>query len=106
LRRFEFGVLRAVGAQSGLLVRLVLGEALLIALSASVLGTLMGIQAAYAGTRLHALLFGILIHLRPPIGAIAAGWAFVFALTLAAAAPSVRRLARREPRELLAAMRG
>ena len=106
LRRFEFGVLRAVGAQSGLLVRLVLGEALLIALSASVLGTLMGLQAAYAGTRLHALLFGILIHLRPPIGAIAAGWAFVFALTLAAAAPSVRRLARRQPRELLAAMRG
>lgn len=106
LRRFEFGVLRAVGAMPGLLVRLVLGEAILIALSASILGTLMGIQAAYAGTRLHALLFGILINLEPPILPIAAGWAFVFALTLAAAAPPVRRLAKRQPRELLAAMRG
>lgn len=106
LRRFEFGVLRAVGAQAGLLVRLVLGEAMLIALSASILGTLMGTQAAYAGTRLHALLFGILIHLEPPLLPILAGWGFVFALTLAAAAPPVRRLARRQPRELLAAMRG
>lgn len=106
LRRFEFGVLRAVGALPSLLVRLVLGEAVLIALSASVLGTMMGIQAAYAGTRLHALLFGILINLQPPILPIAAGWVFVFVLTLAAATPPVRRLARRQPRELLAAMRG
>lgn len=106
LRRFEFGVLRAVGAPPGLLVRLVTGEALIIALAASLLGTLMGIQAAYAGTRLHALLFGVLINLRPPVGAIAVGWAFVFALTLAAATPPILRLARRRPRELLAAMRG
>jgi putative ABC transport system permease protein len=106
LRRFEFGVLRAVGAQSGLLVRLVLGEAAIIALTASILGTVMGIQAAYASTRLQALLFGILLELKPPPLPILAGWGFVFALTLAAATPPVRRLARRHPRELLAAMRG
>jgi hypothetical protein len=48
-RRFEFGVLRAVGAQRGLLTRLVLAEAVVIGLTASIAGTLMGIQGAWAG---------------------------------------------------------
>ncbi|MBC7833730.1 MAG: hypothetical protein H7Y88_01340, partial [Phycisphaerales bacterium] len=39
-RGFEFGVLRAIGAQRGLIARLVMGEAVLIALSACVLGTI------------------------------------------------------------------
>ncbi len=38
-RQFEFGWLRAVGAQRGLLARLVLGEALVIGFAACVLGS-------------------------------------------------------------------
>jgi len=58
-RQFEFGVLRAVGAPRSLLTRLVLSEAVLIALSAGVLGTLMGLQGVLSGQRLDKLLFGL-----------------------------------------------
>ncbi len=105
-RQFEFGVLRAVGAPRGMLPRLVIGEALIIALAACVLGTLMGIQGAWADQRLNRLLFGVDMRLHPPPLPIAACWAITIALTLLAAAPAVLRLARRQPRELLGAVRG
>jgi putative ABC transport system permease protein len=105
-RQFEFGVLRAVGAQRGLLSRLVLGEALLIALAACVLGTLMGVQGSWAGQRIDRLLFGLDMRLRPPPLPIAVCWGITIALTLAAAGPPVLRLARKRPRELLGAVRG
>jgi putative ABC transport system permease protein len=101
-RRFEFGVLRAVGAQRGLLTRLILAEALIIAITAGALGTMLGLQGSWAGQRLYRLLLGLLLELRPPWALIAAGWAVVFALTLAAAWPAIWRLGRRSPRELLA----
>ena len=100
-RRFEFGVLRAVGAQRGTLVRLILGEALIIALGACVLGTLMGLQGAWAGVRLQRLLNGIELAVEPPWGAIGFGSAVVILLTMGAAAPAVWRLSRRHTRELL-----
>lgn len=105
-RRFEFGVLLAVGGARGMLTRLVLGEAVLIAAAAGILGTLMGVQASWAGQRLQALLMGILLELRPPVGAVAAGWGVVFMMTLGAAAPAALRIGRLRPRELLASVRG
>lgn len=105
-RRFEFGVLLAVGAKRSLLTRLVLGEAVLIATAAGILGTLMGVQASWAGQRLQELLMGMLLELRPPLGALAAGWGVVFVMTLGAAAPAAWRIGRRRPRELLASVRG
>lgn len=102
VRRFEFGVLRAVGAQRGLLTRLVLGEALVIALAACVLGTLMGVQGSWAGQRMYAALLGLLLELRPPPLPILVGWGIVIALTLGAAAPAILALGRRPTRELLA----
>jgi putative ABC transport system permease protein len=105
-RQFEFGVLRAVGAPRSLLTRLVLCEAILIAIAAGFLGTLMGIQAVVSGQRLDKLLFGLELSTRPPPAPIAIGWLMVFAVTLGAAAPAVIRLARRHPRELLGAMKG
>jgi putative ABC transport system permease protein len=45
-RRSELGMLRAVGAGSGLIRRAVLGEAMLIALAAFVLGSITGIALA------------------------------------------------------------
>ena len=105
-RRFEFGVLRAVGGTRGLLIRLVLAETLLVAITSCVLGTLMGMQGSYAGQRLYALLLGLALELRPPWLAIAAGWAIVALLTLAAAYPAIWRLGRTSPRALLSATKG
>lgn len=105
-RRFEFGVLRAVGAQRWLLARLILGEALIIALSAGVLGTLMGLQGAWAGRRLNAMLLGIEIRgmIEPMV--IVGGFAVVTAFCVGASLPSVLRLNRRSTRELLSARLG
>jgi putative ABC transport system permease protein len=105
-RQFEFGVLRAIGAQRGLLTRLVLGEAALIALTACIAGTVMGVQASWAGQRMYQVLLGLVLTLRVPVGATAAGWAILTAITLGAAGPAVWALARKHPRELLAAVKG
>lgn len=105
-RQFELGVLRAVGAQRGLLARLVLGEALLVALAACVLGTLMGVQGAFGGIRLNAAMWGIDLSLRPPALPIALGWLFVASACAGAALPTALALLRKQPRELLHAVRG
>jgi putative ABC transport system permease protein len=105
-RQFEFGVLRAIGAQRGLLARLVLAEATLIALSACVVGTMMGVHASWGGQHMYEILLGIVLKLRVPLGPTAAGWATVLVNTLAAASPAVISLARKQPRELLGAVRG
>lgn len=105
-RRYELGVLRAIGASRGVVARLILAEAVLIALGAIVLGTGLGFQAAWAGQRLYALLAGLTLSLRPPIGALAFSWAVTMVLTLLAAAPAVIALARRKPLELLGARGG
>ncbi len=105
-RTFEFGVLRAIGAQRGLLARLVLGEALLIALTACVVGTAMGIQGAWAGQRMYEKMLGLLLQLQVPVDAVAAGWCVLTLITVAAALPAVLALLKKEPRELLATVRG
>lgn len=105
-RRFEFGVLRATGAEASLLARLVIAEVLVIAGAACVLGTLLGLQGAWAGVRMYELAAGIELRVRPPLGPILLGWAILGTLTLAAAAPAAAGLARRRPRELLASVRG
>jgi putative ABC transport system permease protein len=105
-RQFEFGVLRAVGAPRGLLSRLVLGEALLIALTACVVGSVMGVHAAKAGQRVNEALLGIRLTGWPPALPTALGWLAVIVITLGAATPAVVALARKPVRELLAAVRG
>ncbi|GJM17841.1 MAG: ABC transporter [Phycisphaeraceae bacterium] len=104
-RRFEFGVLRSVGGSKGLLTRLIGAEACIIALTACVVGTAMGLQSAWAGRTLYQHLIGVDLHFRIPFVAIACGWAFVITLTIGAAAPSMVILNRRKPRELLASGR-
>jgi len=104
-RQYEFGVLRAVGASRGMLARLVLGEAAVIALAAAALGTTMGLQGAWAERRMAELLLGLVLEARPPWGLIAGAWVLVLGLALAAAGPAAWRLARRPARELLAGAR-
>lgn len=105
-RQFEFGVLRAIGGSRGLLVRLVLAEALLIAIAACILGTLMGTHGAKAGQRVNEVLIGIDLAGWPPIVPTLAGCLTLVVITLCAALPAALSLGRREPRELLAAVRG
>jgi len=101
-RRFEFGVLRAVGADAALLVRLVLAEVVLVALAACVLGTVLGLQGSMAGVRMHHMLLGLNTQVSPPWGAIGVGWLIVLALATLSAWPIIARAARSSPRALLA----
>ncbi len=57
-RRFEFGVLRAIGAGRSQLVRLVLAEVSLIGIVAGVLGAAAGLQFAFMATLVDRLLVG------------------------------------------------
>lgn len=105
-RRFEFGVLRAVGASRGVLGRLILGEVVILVLAAFVLGPPLGLQGSYTGMRFQRILMGIELRLIPQPGAIALGCALLMALTLLMVAPMIRRLTSTPARELLAATRG
>ncbi len=105
-RQFEFGVLRAIGAQRGLLTRLVMGEALLIAAAACFLGTVMGLHAAWGGQRMNKALVGIELTTQIPWAALGAGCGALALITLLAACPAAWSLSRKHPRELLAATKG
>ncbi|MCK4873820.1 MAG: ABC transporter permease [Phycisphaerales bacterium] len=100
-RRFEYGVLLAIGADRALLARAILAEAALIAAVACIMGTLVGLQAADAGNVLYAM-YGLSLHLRAPAGPIALGCAILCALTFAFALPAVWSLMKTQPRDLLA----
>lgn len=100
-RRYELGVLRAVGGHRGMLARMVAAEAVLIAIAAGLLGTLMGIQLSLAAQHLHRSLLGVVWDLRPPLLPILAGCGIVLVICLLASVPAVLRLNRMRPRELL-----
>ena len=101
-RRFEFGVLRAVGAQRGLLARLVAGQTLIVALVGCVAGTILGVELALVERAFHRRLVGIEYATRLPWDVIACGAAAVVAAALVAALPAIWWLMRRNPRVLLA----
>jgi putative ABC transport system permease protein len=105
-RQFEFGVLRAIGAQRDLLTRLVIAEVLVIVLAACALGTLMGIQGAYGGLVLNRDIWGLDLSLKVPWWAILAGWGTLLLIALAAAGPAILSLGKKQPRTLLASIRG
>lgn len=100
-RRYELGVLRAVGGHRGMLARMVAAEAVLIAIAAGLLGTLMGVQLSLAAQHLHRALLGVVWDLRPPPMPILAGCGIVLLICLMASVPAVVRLNRSRPRELL-----
>jgi len=85
----------------------VLGEAALIALSAGILGTLMGLQGVLSGQRLDKLLFGLELSVAPTAAADPGGMGDGVRGD-AGRGPRRRlvRLARRQPRELLGAVKG
>lgn len=102
-RRFELGVLRSIGAQRGLLLRMVVGEALIIALVACILGTAMGYQGAWAGRRMNEMIMGLELKAHLPIVGTGLGWVLVTLITIGAALPAGYLVMRTSPRALLQA---
>lgn len=105
-RRFEFGVLRAVGASRGVLGRLIVGEVLVVVVAACIIGTALGLHGAFTGARFQRLLAGIDLTITPPVRPILMGWGLLTLVTLLVALPMILRLARSRPRDLLGATRG
>lgn len=101
-RRFEYGVLRAIGAPRGMLGRLVAGETILVALTGCLVGTALGLHLALIGRGFHRRLVGLIYELHFPLDVTAWGWAAVLGAALAAAMPAIVRLVRQQPRDLLA----
>jgi len=101
-RRFEYGVLRAVGAHRKLLARLIFGEAAILALTGSLTGTLLGIHLAWVGAMHYRDLAGLPLRLALPIIPAAAGWLVLLLLTLLAALPGVMAIVRPQPSALFA----
>lgn len=104
-RKHQFGILRAVGASGSLLMRLILAEILLIAITAAILGTALGLQGAWAGLRLYELLAGLNLRLAVPPSALALGWAILISMTLLTALPIVLSVAAKRPLTLLRSTR-
>lgn len=101
-RRFEYGVLRAVGSPRWMLGRLILAETTAMALVACVTGVLLGLQLALVARELHGRVLGLVYGLHAPWGVIAGGAGVVIAVALLAAAAPIARLVFTPPRVLLA----
>ncbi|MBX3354804.1 MAG: ABC transporter permease [Phycisphaeraceae bacterium] len=100
-RRREFGVLRAIGGSRGVIARLVLGEVMLVGITAIVSGTLLGLHLTWLGTLLYRDMAGLNIEfvipwLQGAIGAVA-----LLIVIGAAALLPLRGASRQTPRELL-----
>jgi putative ABC transport system permease protein len=105
-RRFEYGVLRAAGANRRLLVRIIVAEALLIALTAVVVGVLFGFHLAWMDVRFMRDLAGLPVRVAVPLTPIATGAAVLVGMTLLAALPSALGLIRRPITTMIAGGRG
>ena len=101
-RTREFGILRAVGGSTRVLVGLVLGETIVMAIAALVSGTALGLQLAWMGVELYRDFAGLRLAWVIPYAPLAVGGAIVVAVALLAACPAVIRLARKPARALLA----
>lgn len=100
-RRFEYGVLRAVGARRATLGRLILAEAGLLAVSGALVGTLFGYQLAWMDARNLRDLAGLPVGVDPALGPVALGWLVLIGLTLLAALPGTIGLMRHQPGHML-----
>ena len=101
-RRFEFGVLRAVGAQRGLLGRFVAAQTVIVALVGCAAGTGLGMQLALIGRAFSRRLLGLEYAPRLPWDVVAWGALALIAAALLAALPAMRYVMRQQPLALLA----
>ncbi len=100
-RRAEFGILRAVGASRGVILRVILAEATLIALGACVAGTLLGFTGAWNASRVYVILLGIVSTPEIPWPTLWAGYGIVLGLSLVSCVPIAVGVVRQTPRAML-----
>ncbi|MHC4909592.1 MAG: FtsX-like permease family protein [Planctomycetota bacterium] len=105
-RRYQYGVLRSIGAGRGLLVRLVLTEAGLLAVGGAVTGTILGLHLAQMAAIHYRDLAGLRLSAPFPVVPAIAGWLILLGLTLMAATPGIVTLIRRPLITLIAGGRG
>lgn len=90
-RRFEFGVLRAIGAGRSQLVRIVLAEITIVALTAGILGSCAGIHYVFMATRIDRTMIGMTTPFAIVFGPLAIGIGITLLLGwMAAIVPAVR----------------
>ena len=101
-RTREFGILRAVGGSTRVLVGLVLGETLVMSVAALLSGTALGLTLAWMGVALYRDFAGLRLAWIIPWMPLLVGGGIVVVVALLAAAPAIVRLARKPTRELVA----
>jgi putative ABC transport system permease protein len=101
-KRYEYGVLRAIGAHRRVLARLIFGEAIVLALVGALVGTLLGIHLAWVGAQHYRDLAGLPIRVNLPGWPITIGWLVLVIMTMNAALPAIISILRRQPSALLA----
>jgi ABC-type antimicrobial peptide transport system permease subunit len=101
-RAQEFGVLQAVGGSRSVVVRMVCGEAVLIGVTAAIVGAGFGMHLAWMGTRMYRELAGLELVYAVQPDIIALGAVAVTVAAIAASWPAARRTVSRPIRELLA----
>ncbi len=100
-RRYEYGVLRATGAHRGVLLRLIMAEAGVLAIAGAVVGTVLGLHLTWVGTVFYRELAGIELRTTFATLPVAIGWGVLVLMTIAAAAPAAISLMRQQPAALL-----
>jgi len=104
-RRYEYGLLRAMGAQQSMLRRLIFSEVVILAVTGALTGTALGLHMASVGVMFYRDLAGISLSLVVPYVPTIIGWGVLVAMAALAALPAVRKLVRATPGMLLAAGR-
>ena len=104
-RMWQFGVLRSVGLLRGVLLRLVLTEAIVLGTTGAAMGLVCGALLTFDSRRLVEFTMGHYSPLTIPWGVLGSGVALVVGLSLIAAIVPAWRLARTQPLTLLQAGR-
>ncbi|HEX8912701.1 MAG TPA: FtsX-like permease family protein [Humisphaera sp.] len=104
-RRWQFGVLRSIGVTRGQLTRLVLAEAVLLGIVATVLGLTAGAALVLDAHALQLALTGYDPPIAVPWGVVSIGVGVVLTVALAASLWPATNVARTEPLKLLQAGR-
>jgi putative ABC transport system permease protein len=104
-KKYEYGVLRAIGGSRWLVARTIFGEVIVMGVLASIAGIVLGIYLADIGMSLHRDLAGDELRFKLPVPAMITGTIVVILLALLASTPPVLSLLRRSTRELISAGR-
>lgn len=100
-KKYEYGVLRAIGGSRWLVARTIFGEVIVMGILASIAGIVLGIYLADIGMSLHRDLAGDELVFRLPLPAIVLGTIVVILLAVLASTPPVVSLLKRSTRELI-----